>query len=366
MSDYYKILGVEKSASQDDIKKSYRKLAMKYHPDKNPDNEEAENKFKEIAEAYETLSDEAKKQFYDRYGSAGPRRQQQQQQYSGSDFFRSTWSNSARQNRNMYGEDLNMRINISLEDLISKDSTKIRFYNNNICSTCSGKAMKDGASKIKCSHCNGNGFNVQQRRTRNGGVMQSHAHCQECSGSGTSIKEEDKCPDCDGKGLFEEMDSIEIPLSDGIATGITMQMQGRGKYIDPKGRRGNLNISFNISDHEIFEVNGYNIFMNQPITYSEAVLGTTINIPTIYESREIKVESGTLDGDSITVKEAGLPDRHGDKADMIVVFSIHIPQDITEEYREAVENLKSVESNNNLKDLYKEKRIIGKYRKAKA
>jgi len=365
MSDYYAVLGVDKTASKDDMQRAYRKLAMKYHPDRNPDNEEAEKTFKEVAEAYEVLSDENKRRQYDTHGRVGRNTQRNTQtEYTGDfgDFFNNVWSQAARQNNNLKGKDERVYCSISLEDLVAKKTIKVNYYSNEVCSTCEGSGAKDGKEKSTCSVCKGCG-RVSHDRVQGNARMRTVIHCPSCQGKGESVKEEDKCKNCKGDGLVDKKEALDIPLGNGITSGAHFGVQGRGSYNHPKGKRGDLYVSFDLISHDLFEVEGFGVMLEVPLSYSEAVLGSQIDIPTLYGPKAVSIPKGTKDGDSVVIPEAGLTDEYGRKSKMLVIFHVYIPDNTTEDYLELVRKLQEVESKESLPSLFKDREKLDNYNK---
>ena len=362
MSNYYDVLGVNKTASEDDIKKAYRKKAMKYHPDRNPDDSEAESKFKEVSEAYEVLSNKNTRQQYDRYGSVNPRRSRPASN-DFNDFFRTVYRASASggNNRGYAGQTARVVCRCTIEDIAKGRTVKIQFNSNDRCSDCRGKGTRDGADRVECPTCQGNGFVEEVSHFGGMGEVRMQVPCEACNGKCKVIKDEDRCEKCSGSGLVSSLVSVPVDLSRGVTDGVVMRYRHHGLYDDPVGVRGDLLIQIQVQSHELFELSNYGIMLDVSLTYSEAVLGTEIKIPTIFGPRLIKVPKGTKSGDTKVLQQMGLADERGIRAGMLLTFFIETASPTYYKYKEAVESLKELENEEVLPETFKQRTAIDTY-----
>jgi molecular chaperone DnaJ len=337
--DYYEILGVDKKADKRELKKAYRKLALKFHPDKNP-SKDAEDKFKEISEAYAVLSDDTKRQMYDQYGHAGI-----DQQYSAEDIFRGAdfgdiFSSmgfdfndifsqffggrrgfSGRQ-RAYRGADLRYDIQINLEDAYHGLEPNIRVPRTEICDNCQGSGAKPGTKPKTCSQCQGTGQIKQTRRTAFGMFTQV-APCIKCKGTGEMI--EVNCPKCHGRKTIKVTRSIKLKIPKGVDDGSQLRLHGEGE--SGPGGNGDLYIVVHVKNHPKFSRHGANLHMKTDISFSEAALGTTKKIYTLGGSTDIiKIPEGTQHGNIIKIRNAGMPHLRGSGyGDLYVETQVKIP-----------------------------------------
>jgi len=362
MSNYYDVLGVDKSASEDDIKKAYRKKAMKYHPDRNPDDAEAEAKFKEVSEAYEVLSNKNTRQQYDRYGTANPRRSGPSPNDFG-DFFRTVYRASAARNNNRgyAGQTARVVCRCTIEDIANGRTVQIQFNSNDRCDDCRGKGTKDGSEKVQCPECSGNGFVEETSHFEGMGEVRMQVPCRRCEGKCKIVRDEDKCPKCKGSGLVSKLESVSVNLSRGVTDGVVMRYRHHGLYDDPVGVRGDLLIQIQVQSHELFELSNFGIMLDVSLTYSEAVLGTEIMIPTIFGPRAIKVPKGTKSGDTKVLQQMGLADERGIRAGMLLTFFVETANTTYNKYQEAVESLKELENEEVLPETFKQRTAIDAY-----
>lgn len=343
--DYYKILGVDKNASKDDIKKAYRKMAMKYHPDKNTDDKEAESKFKEAAEAYEVLGDDSKRSNYDRYGSVDGNSFSSGFGYDMNDIFSQfgdifgdafgrRYGNQKRTNR---GSDLRIKVSLTIEDIIKGANKKIKYKRQTSCTTCDGK----GGSDVRdCLPCNGTGRRQVVQNTPFGQIRQE-TYCSDCSGTGKQIK--NKCNTCygDGTTLKEEIVDIDIPA--GVSTGMQLSMRGYGNHIRD-GVPGDLNIIIDEIKEDYFRREHNNIIVEKDISVIDAIVGDKINVKTPHGELPIDIQPGTEHGSRIRVNGKGIPDINLGLGHLYVIVKIKIPKSITEEEKSVLYKLK--QSNN--------------------
>jgi len=361
MSNYYDILGVDKSASEDDIKKAYRKKAMKYHPDRNPDDAEAEAKFKEVSEAYEVLSNKDTRRQYDRHGTVNPRRAGPSSS-DFNDFFRTVYRASTRNNNRGYaGQQARVVCRCTIEDIAKGRTVQVQFNSNDRCPDCRGKGTKDGSDKIECPDCSGNGFVEETSYFDGMGEVRMQVPCRKCEGKGKSIKDEDKCVKCSGSGLVSKLESVSVDLSRGVTDGVVMRYRHHGLYADPVGVRGDLLIQIQVQSHELFELSNYGIMLDVSLTYSEAVLGTEIMIPTIFGPRAVKVPKGTKSGDTKVLQQMGLADERGIRAGMLLTFFVETANTTYDKYKEAIDSLKKLENEEVLPETFKQRTAIDAY-----
>ncbi|MFH1014139.1 MAG: molecular chaperone DnaJ [Thermoplasmatota archaeon] len=355
--DYYEILGINKAAEKKEIKASYRKLALKYHPDKNP-SKDAEEKFKEISEAYAVLSDDEKRQMYDQYGHAGI-----DQQFSREDIFRGAnfsdifrgmgsdfedifsqffgGSGSSRRDRRYSGADLRYDIELTLEEAYHGIKKEIQFPRTQTCDTCKGSGAKPGTQPKKCSSCQGTGQMKQSRRTAFG-VFTQVAACNKCYGQGRIIEE--KCPTCRGSGFIQIRKTIDVTIPAGIDTGSQLRLQREGEA--GPGGSGDLYVVVHVVPHSRFHRRGSDLFMVKDILFPDAALGTKIDIETLSgEIDTLKIPEGTQYGDIFKLKKKGMPSVRGSSyGDLFVEIHIKTPQKLSRHVKKLLEDLRDEQS----------------------
>ena len=351
--DYYEVLGVQKGASAEEIKKAYRKLALKYHPDRNPDNKEAEEKFKEAAEAYEVLSDDEKRSRYDQFGFAGvdPTYGAGQGGYGGGfggfgdfgdlgDIFGSFFGGGAsRSNPNAprRGENVGARLDLTFEEAAFGCEKEVSAQRIENCSACSGSGSADGTVET-CSYCRGAG---QVRTTQNfmGMQMQSTSPCPQCSGRGKIIKT--PCSTCRGKGKVRRTQKIKVKIPAGVDHGQSVRVRGEGCVGTNGGPTGDLLVEISIRRHPIFTRMDYTVLCEVPITFTQAALGTKIEVPTLDGKVEFDLPEGTQTGTVFTLRDKGIPSvnnprRRGDQKFTVVVET---PTKLSKEQKELLRQL---------------------------
>ena len=366
--DYYEVLGVNKNATEDEIKKAYRKLAKKYHPDANPDNkEEAEAKFKEVNEAYENLSDPQKRRMYDQFGHNGPQGgfggqggpfgQGGYYSYSSSgfdnfgdfgdlgDIFSSFFgggfggrNSSSRRNGPSKGADLNVRMEITFEQAFSGVEKEIIITRDEECSHCNGTGAKPGTSPIKCPTCNGTGQVTQVQNTILG-QMQTTRTCSACHGTGEIIKE--PCENCRGKGTVRKQPKIKVKIPAGIDDNQTVVLRGEGEPGKKGGAKGDLYITVKVKRHSVFTRKGNNVLCEIPITITQASLGAELEIPMVDESKEkYKIPEGTQTGSKFTIRNKGFKSINSNSTgDFIFTVTVQTPKRLSKEQRELLTQL---------------------------
>jgi molecular chaperone DnaJ len=352
--DYYEILGVEKGADADDVKRAYRRLAMKHHPDRNPGDAEAEARFKEAAEAYEILSDPQKRQRYDQFGHEGVRgaaaggathdfsRMNVEDIFSmfeevfgggmgGGGFGRAGGARSRRGPARGY--DLETDVSIELEDVLSGAEREVQFTRMDVCETCGGDGCKPGSSPTKCGTCAGQGRVMQAGL---GGMFRIATQCPACGGRGEIIT--DPCEACQGKGRTARKRSLTVKIPAGVHDGQAVRVRGEGEPPRPEespkgeGLRGDLHVVIRVSDHELFRREGDHLVLELPIGFSQAALGGELEIPTLEGSRELKIPKGTQHGAVLKLSGEGLPNlRTGQRGDLAVITRIDVPKKLTDE-----------------------------------
>ena len=359
--DYYEVLGVSKGAEKDEIKKSYRKLAMKFHPDKNPGDAAAEEKFKEAAEAYDVLSDDNKKARYDQFGHAG---------MSGAgggfqdinvedifsrfgdifgqgspfeSFFGGGGGRGGQQRRRgTRGSDLRIKVALTLEEVHSGVEKKIKIKRYTACGTCSGTGADGDGSYTTCQTCQGQG---EVRRQAGGGFFQQIVvtACPACHGEGRIISR--PCRTCNGEGreLGEELVNIKIPK--GVAEGMQLSMRGNGHAGQRGGSSGDLIVQIDEKAHKLFERDGDTLHHVLFITIPDAALGTSVEVPTLTGKARFKVSAGTQAGKTVSLKNKGLPNINGyGTGDMLVHVNVWVPKSLTSEEKSIMEKFKSAEN----------------------
>ncbi len=344
--DYYNILGVDKKASTDEIKKAYKKLAMQFHPDKNPDNKEAEERFKQINQAHEILSDEQKRSNYDRFGdekgNGGSPFGDMSDMFGGDDFF-SQFFGGGQQRRSgpqkRRGSDLRVVVNLTLEEINSGARKKLKISRAKTCKTCSGVG---GQNVQTCTTCNGSGQVVSAQRT-NIGIFQTVNQCHGCGGNGKVIK--DKCNTCHGYGTTQSDEDISIDIPAGVMAGMNLQMSGKGNE-SKDGIPGDLIISILQENHKRFERRNRDLHTKQKISFLDLILGSNFELEGLDGKKyNIEVTPGTQLDKVFRIKGKGLPEfNHSVRGDIYIELFTHIPQNLSKDEKEFVEKLKELNS----------------------
>lgn len=355
--DYYDVLGVSKSAGADEIKKAYRKLAIQYHPDKNPGNKEAEEKFKEAAEAYEVLSNADKKAKYDRYGHAGLGGASQggygssmsmedifsqfgdifgEESPFGS-FFGGGSRGGTRQRR---GSDLRIKIKLTLDEVTNGVEKKIKVKRYTPCKACGGNGSKNGTSLKICPSCNGTG---QVRRVTNTmlGQMVTSSICPQCHGEGKIVSQ--RCEVCAGEGRLLEEEVISVKIPAGVAEGMQLSMSGKGNVPQRGGVPGDLLIVIEEEEDALLKREGNNIVYDLHLSFADAALGTSVEIPSVDGKLRIKIEPGTPSGKVLRLKDKGIKDVNGyGRGDQLVYVNVWVPKNLTTEEKQILEKLRTM------------------------
>lgn len=342
--DYYEVLGVSKSAGKDEIKKAYRKLSKQYHPDINKE-PGADEKFKELAEAYEVLSDDSKRSQYDQFGHEGP----SQGGFGGSgfggfeDIFSSFFGGGGRRsdpNAPRKGDDLQYRMNISFEDAVFGKQTEIEIPKEETCDTCSGSGAKPGTSSKTCTTCNGVG-EVNQAVETPFGRMVNRRTCNTCRGTGKIIPE--KCNTCHGTGTVQKRKKIKVTIPAGVDDGQQLRVTGQGEPGINGGPSGDLYIVFNVKNHDYFERDGDDIYYELKLTFPQAALGDDIEVPTIHGKVKLKIPAGTQSGAQFRIKDKGVKNVHGyGTGHQYVVVKVMTPSKLTEKQKQLLRDFAEI------------------------
>ena len=364
--DYYEVLGVDKSASAEDIKKAYRKMAIKYHPDKNPGDKEAEEKFKEAAEAYSVLSDADKKARYDQFGhsgveGAGP-------DFSGgfgtlndilNDLFGGAFGGGfggfsgfgggfggqrgQRQQRVFRGRDIRVRVKLTLEEIAKGVEKEISIEKNVPCTECGGKGAKNSSDIKTCPGCPGTG---QVQRVVNSflGQTVTYSTCQQCGGEGKIIT--NPCRSCNGTGLVRKRETIKVKIPAGVEAGMQLTLQGEGHAAKNNGINGDLLVVIEEQEHANLKREGNNLYYTKIISVIDAMLGAEVNIPCLDGDYKIKIDPGTQSGEVVRLRGRGLPsvNGYGGTGDFYVKIAVWIPKKLNKEEKEIIESLREKEA----------------------
>ncbi len=367
--DYYEVLGVDKSASADEIKKAYRKKAMQYHPDRwvsgtDEEKKDAEDKFKEAAEAYEVLSNSDKKSRYDQFGHAG-------MGGAASDFsgfnindifshFADVFSGAGGGGFSGFGDlfggggggrgqravrkggNLRLTVKLTLEEVATGVTRKVKFKKYVPCTHCNGSGAKDEHSKETCPTCHGSGQEVRQQRSMFG-IMQQVSVCSRCGGTGEIIK--NPCPHCHGNGIVQGEETVEIAIPSGVDNGMQLTMRGKGHAAAHGGINGDLLVAIEVLDHDVFERDGNNLYLNYYISFPQAALGSTVEIPTLGGKAKVKISAGTQGGQVLRLQGKGLPQLQSNNVgDLIVNVNVWTPKSLNKEEKELIEKLSTHEN----------------------
>lgn len=356
-ADYYQLLEIQKTATTEEVKKAYRKKAMQYHPDRNPGNKEAEDKFKEAAEAYDVLGNPEKRARYDKFGHDG---------VSGGggfgnvDFdlgtiferfgdlfnggFGGGFSNfdsffgggGQKRSRVRQGSNLRITVKLSLEEIVKGCEKKIKIQKYVACPKCKGVGTTSKDSVETCPTCHGSGQEIRVERSMFG-VFQQATVCGTCQGKGEIIK--DPCPDCNGNGVVKGAEVVTINIPQGVVSGMQLTLQGKGNAALNGGINGDLFVVIEELEHPIFEREENNIYLNYYISFPQAALGATVEIPTLEGKTKIKIEPGTQGGQILRIQGKGIPDirRQNGRGDLIVNILVWTPKTLSKEEKELIE-----------------------------
>ena len=352
--DYYEVLGVSKSAGDEEVKKAYKKLALANHPDRNPGDASAIDRFKEAAEAFEVLSDPDKRSRYDRFGHEGV----SGRGHAGGgfqdvgdifemfgDLFEGFGFGGGRRRggggrRPTQGDSLKTALTIDLLEAAKGCTQQIEIKRREHCGTCHGSGAKAGSTPATCDYCKGHGQVVQSQ-----GFFRIQTTCPACRGEGKIVR--DKCADCGGAGRNVEKSRLEVRVPPGVDTGMQLCLRGEGEPGTNGGPRGDLFVEIRVKSHELFERDGQNLICHVPITYSQAVLGAEVEVPTLDGRKQQPVPAGTQSGEVFRIRGGGMPDPRGGRAgDLLVEVHIEVPKKVSDEQRELLLKLAELEQAN--------------------
>jgi molecular chaperone DnaJ len=364
MADYYEILEVPRTATPEEIKKAYRQKALKYHPDKNPGDSDAEKRFKEISEAYEVLNDEKKRSLYDRHGKEGlgggmpgggaggfSSMDEALRTFMGAfggagtdsifESFFSGGGSAARMNRQ--GASKRVNISLSFEEAARGVDKELSINNYATCKDCHGKGAASSNGVKKCTHCNGSGQVFEQR-----GFFSMSMACPECHGEGQVIT--DPCKHCQGTGAIKEKQRVKVHIPAGVDSGMRLKMSGYGDAGHGGGPAGDLYVFIQVEPHEIFERHGDDILLDLPISFAEAALGCKKEVPSLFNHTcRISIPEGTQNGKIFRVKGEGFPNVHGHgKGDLLVKIFIETPTKLSDKQKELLQQFSELEGPGNL------------------
>ncbi len=363
--DYYEVLGVDKTATESEIKVAYRKLAIKYHPDRNPGNAEAEEKFKEAAEAYDVLHDPQKRQQYDQFGFNAPGGG-----FSGESGFGGGFSmddifsmfgdvfgghgggfsgfsgfGGGAQHAQYRGSDLRLKVRLTLQEIATGVTKKFKVKKDVPCSHCHGSGSEDGSGTSTCPTCQGRGVVVKTVHTMLG-MMQTQTECPTCHGEGTIIK--NKCHECGGTGVAKGEEVVEIKIPAGVAEGMIVNVPGKGNAGQHNGVNGDIQVYIEEMASDTFVRDGQDVIYNLLLDFPTAALGGEVSIPTIDGSKvKVKIEPGTQPGKTLRLRGKGLPQVPGygsGQGDLVVNISVYVPKKLSKEERKAIEELRDSEN----------------------
>ncbi len=362
--DYYEILGVSKAATADEIKKVYRQLALKYHPDRNPGDHEAESRFKEAAEAYEVLHDTEKRRLYDQYGHEGLSRTNFHEFTSFDDIF-SSFSDvfgdmfgfpggRGGRRRPTKGADLRYDTTITLEQAATGTEIELDIPKTEPCEECKGSGAEAGTSPERCSTCGGKG---QVNRTQ--GFFTISTTCPSCRGAGQVIKK--PCKPCRGSGHVTKRKHLKVKIPAGVDAGATMRVPGEGELGELGGPPGDLYVFINLKQHETFVRQGDDLYIEMPISFVQASLGTSIKVPTLDGEADLDIKPGTQPNEIYTVKDKGIKHlRHSGHGSLHVGIRVEIPKKLTKDQEELLRKFAEI-TNDDVKDSKNKKKLFGRF-----
>ena len=381
--DYYEVLGVGKNATEDEIKKAYRKLAIKYHPDRNPDDAKAEEKFKEAAEAYDVLHDPQKRQAYDQFGFDGPAGAGGFGGFGGGGGFSMDdifsmfgdvfggrgggfggfggFGGGRRQTTRHRGSDLRLKVRLTLQEVATGVTKKFKVRKDIECSHCQGSGAEAGSGTETCPHCHGSGVEIRRQQSIFGEV-QTQTTCHVCNGEGTVIK--NKCHECGGTGVVKGEEVVEIKIPAGVAEGMVVNVPGKGNAGQHNGIPGDIQVLIEEEPNDTFVRDGNNVIYNLLLDFPTATLGGSVDIPTIDgKSVRIKIEPGTQPGKTLRLRGKGLPEVQGygyGMGDLVVNISVYVPKTLSKSEKEIIESLK--DSDNFKGDVVTKRTIFQKFK----
>ena len=355
MSDYYSLLRIPRTASQDEIKKAYRKVALEYHPDRNAGSGEAEERFKEVTEAYEVLRDPDKRARYDRYGKEGIRGPSGfgggldfsdalevfMRDFGGLGGLEGLFGTHRRGPRATRGKSLRLRLPLSLKDVRDGASRKVRVSVLEVCESCSGTGVKDGARPLTCPNCSGAG---EERRVERSvfGQFVSVTPCRRCAGEGTIISE--SCHRCRGDGRVRAEREIQVDIPAGVSSENYITLRGEGNAGPRGGPRGDIVVLLEVMEDDRFVRRGNDLVVEVPLTFSQAALGSRITVPTVDGSSWVDVPAGIQSGEVIRIEDEGVPELNGrGQGDLLVRFAVWVPTRLSTEQESLLRKLRRVE-----------------------
>ena len=360
--DYYEVLGVAKTASEDEIKKAYRKIAIKYHPDRNPGDKEAEEKFKEAAEAYDVLHDPQKRQQYDQFGFNGPMGGGGFGGFGGASMnmddifsmfgdifgghgfggFGGGFGGGRARQQQMRGGDLRLKVRLTLEEINKGVTKKFKVKKEIACSHCHGSGAENGSGKETCPTCHGSGV-ITHTTQSIFGMMQTQGVCPTCHGQGEVIK--NKCHECGGTGVVKGEEVVEINIPAGVAEGMVINVPGKGNAGPNNGINGDIQVFIEEESHDTFLRDGNDLIYNLLLDFPTAALGGEVEIPTIEGTKlKVKMENGTQPGKTIRLRGKGLPSVQGygsGRGDLVVNISVYVPKTLSREEKQALESFRN-------------------------
>lgn len=352
--DYYEVLEVERTATEAEISSAYRKAALKYHPDRNPGDEEAVVKFKQAAEAFEVLGNAEKREIYDRYGHAGLEQQGGGTQFHDindifgafGDIFGDTVFGSffggGRRSQVQPGADVRCTITLDLHEAAKGVTREIHFRRREVCSSCHGSGARAGTKAETCRYCGGSG-RIQQQA----GFFAMQTTCPKCRGKGKTIAE--PCPECRGSGLVSREVGREIRIPAGVDSGVRLRMQGEGDQSPGGGPSGDCYVFIQVKPHPLFRRDGQDLICQVPIGYAQAALGAEVEVPTLDGPEKIRIPAGTQNGDVIRLRGRGMPTpRRNMAGDLLLVVFIEVPRKLRPEHEKLLRQLAELEGNNTL------------------
>lgn len=348
--DYYEILGIDKNANEQEIKKAYRKMAMKYHPDRNPDDKEAEQKFKEASEAYEVLGNKEKRQKYDQFGHSAFENQGQGGGFHGggfegfddifSDIFDMFGGGSSRGRRRgpKKGRDVQYNLTIDFLEAAFGAEKEITLNKHEECNTCKGSGAKPGSDVQKCSRCKGTGEIKEVHNTMLGQMVNARV-CNVCGGEGKVIKE--KCNTCSGSGKVRKDKKIKVKIPKGVDDESAIPLRGYGEPGERGGPSGDLYVVIRVREHKLYKRNDLDIICEMPITFTQAALGDELEVPTIHGKVKYKIQEGTQTGTVFRLKSKGIEDYRGRKGDQYVKVHVEVPKKLDSKQKDILKEFAS-------------------------
>jgi molecular chaperone DnaJ len=341
--DYYEVLGVEKNASPEDIKRAYKKLVAKYHPDRNPGNDEAVEKFKEASEAFDILGNDDMRARYDRFGHAGVQGAAGAHQFHDvqdifdafGDMFGDLLGGGRRRggSRGRRGEHLRTAVTIDLTEAAVGCKRELKIRRKKVCETCSGSGAKPGTTPATCDYCGGHGQVVQSQ-----GFFRIQTTCPACQGQGKIIRE--KCPDCRGTKFTSIEVRLEVKIPAGVDNEMQMRVPGEGDPGEGGGPSGDLFVDIRVKSHPLFQRDGRHLLCEVPITYSQAALGTDLDIPLLTGKHKLTIPAGTQPGEMFRLRGQGMPDVNGGaRGDLVARMQVEVPKKLTKKQEELLREL---------------------------